>query len=975
MLINGIEMRKKLKTKEETLMKIKYLKSLLAIAVSGALLYGCSGGSDSSTSTTSTGTTTTTTGSSLLTGTFIDAAVSGLSYSTPSQGNGTTNASGEFNYMSGEKVTFSVGPIKLGSATGQAKMSPLDLLPNLDAESKFVRAMASLLQSLDSDPAAGIQLPSDLSGLAAKLTDAGINPFDFSTASEADIDTLVSVVQDYVSNDDDPDTNFVSLEDAAVQLAAGLLDADIYLMNVSKTPEAYSDKAGITSIASPNGEVNALIMSFEDGTGDNGEPDAWTAMSFDNGLTWSRTNLSRSGGQDIQVSNLTFKVDNGGPSMHVEGNYALVSWISTYCPSANPFTVVDNNNDSTSDILPVLDTTVTDPADPTADLFQVAGSQGIVSYSFGNVPYHCVWTARGVLNDTGRMVWYKPQQLTSGRRDAKLDWPAGREDVAFGVTWQEDPEGLDPGLGEGPGLGWSGATTHHKTDIWYSYIDWANFEATTADSCDIADPTCRPTAAYRLSVPVRVSDNAACKIDKSGDNPGPLYCTATTALVTDGPVYCAEQVEITDVGTFCKSSYKDEDAATVGYPLDGNTAASRPNLHFAAGEGGSAATALLTYEETKGLCREEGTENGCPDEPWAIGKFVIYHHFAYNKPDTVNHGYIISQPATQEQVYDSMIDNIEPVYDWNLCSAIDVDENGTTENGCYENSRRERFVVNSDESHNVKLALIYKQGAFKQGERADIFLRRAVGGFKTSNFTDNVCISCGSETVTDGTVTEVVWNTEDLQDGSTTNIYDDARSLRAQLDRDRLLIGFAWTSDWLKAVTADPDGYYKDQYNFLVRRSFDAGETWDVPRNTSNLVKSKISVVEPRIATIDEDPTQKAWVVTYCTAENKVRIASTDGVPTHAPGLDCFYARTTDDGETYEVEDTDGDGNPDFLCLACGDTEQVEPEVFLTPDGNTMHAAWAQKGDLEDEGSDMHNGSDVWYRQIGITDTTTTTTE
>jgi hypothetical protein len=946
-------------------MKIKHLKSLLALAIGGALLYGCSGGSDSSTGTASTA-------SSLLTGTFIDAAVSGLGYSTPSVGNATTNENGEFNYLAGEQVSFFVGPINLGSATGQSKMSPLDLLPNLDAESKVVRAMASLLQSLDSDPAAGIQLPGDLTALATKLTAAGINPFDFSTATEADIDTLVSVVQDYVNNDDDPDTNFVSLEDAGVQLATGLLDADIYLMNVSKTPGAHSDKAGIDAISSPNGEVNGLIMSYEDGTGENGEADAWSAISLDNGMTWSRTNLSRSGGKDIKVSNLDFDVSNEGPSMAVEGNYVLVSWVSTYCPGSNPFNVVDNNGDTVSDISPVLDTAVTDPADPTADLFQVAGSQGIVSYSFGNVPYHCVWTTRGVLTDAGRMVWYKPQQLTSGRRDAKLDFPGSLEDVAFGVTWQEDPEGLDPGLGEGPGLGWSGATTHHKTDIWYSYIDWANFEATTADSCDAAtDDTCRPTAANRLSVPIRVSDNASCKIDQAGQGEGPLYCGVTTAITADGPVYCAEQVTITDVGTFCKSSYQDEDAATVGYPLDGNTAASRPNLHFAAGEGASGATALLMYEETKGLCREEGTDKGCPNEPWATGKFVIYHHFAYNQPDTVHHGYILSQPVTEEQIYDTVVDGIEPVYNWSLCSDIDINEDGTTENGCYENTRRERFVVNSDPNHEVKLAMVYKQGAFNQGERADIFMRRAVGGFKTSNFTDNVCVSCGSETVSDGTVIEVVWNPEDLLDGSTTNIYDDARSLRAQLDGDRLLVGFAWTKDWLKAVTADPEGYYKDQYNFLVRRSFDAGETWDVPRNTSNLVKSKISVVEPRIATV-EDPTQKTFVVTYCTAENKVRIAETDGVPTHAPGLDCFYARTTNDGETYEGESTDEDGNPVFYGLATGDTEQVEPEVFLTPDGNTMHAAWAQNGDMEDEGSDMHNGSDVWYRQIGITDSTTT---
>ncbi len=46
----------------------------------------------------------------------------------------------------------------------------------------------------------------------------------------------------------------------------------------------------------------------------------------------------------------------------------------------------------------------------------------------------------------------------------------GAENAGFGIVWQEDPTGLRPGYGEGPGEGWSGATAHHKTDLWYSYI-------------------------------------------------------------------------------------------------------------------------------------------------------------------------------------------------------------------------------------------------------------------------------------------------------------------------------------------------------------------------------------------------------------------------------------------------------------------------------------------------------------------------
>ena len=45
----------------------------------------------------------------------------------------------------------------------------------------------------------------------------------------------------------------------------------------------------------------------------------------------------------------------------------------------------------------------------------------------------------------------------------------------FAIVWQEDPKGLMPGDGEGPGDGWSGANTHNKADVWYSYITLADF--------------------------------------------------------------------------------------------------------------------------------------------------------------------------------------------------------------------------------------------------------------------------------------------------------------------------------------------------------------------------------------------------------------------------------------------------------------------------------------------------------------------
>ena len=52
---------------------------------------------------------------------------------------------------------------------------------------------------------------------------------------------------------------------------------------------------------------------------------------------------------------------------------------------------------------------------------------------------------------------------------------AGEPGVGFVVTWQEDPDGLRPGEGEGPGEGWSGAVAHHETDIWYAFLRYDDF--------------------------------------------------------------------------------------------------------------------------------------------------------------------------------------------------------------------------------------------------------------------------------------------------------------------------------------------------------------------------------------------------------------------------------------------------------------------------------------------------------------------
>ncbi len=119
----------------------------------------------------------------------------------------------------------------------------------------------------------------------------------------------------------------------------------------------------------------------------------------------------------------------------------------------------------------------------------------------------------------GDIAWFKPERLTSGRRDANQVFMGGADGAGFAIAWQEDPEGLRPGSAAGPGPGWGGATTNHKTDIWYSYITMPNFNKVDLNFEEGGDPehdldkVGRPKALVPMSLPVRLSDNDVVNTD------------------------------------------------------------------------------------------------------------------------------------------------------------------------------------------------------------------------------------------------------------------------------------------------------------------------------------------------------------------------------------------------------------------------------------------------------------------------------
>lgn len=385
----------------------------------------------------------------------------------------------------------------------------------------------------------------------------------------------------------------------------------LFERNISGTPALASSKAKIDGfqfyVPARTADGSATVVEYRDAAGrlvesrdaarpllsvyidDDADPvhgdDVWAAYSLDDGDTWARTNLS------AVADRSSFTVGEGTdaerayagmvskPALTLKGNRAVVAWTSTYCDSGFP-----GYEDLVGE-----------------DTHAVGGPQRSVDYTLqgfpevGEVPYKCLWAARGLVDQgTGAMTWYQPERLTSGSRYAMQITANSAPGAGFVLAWGEDPAGLAPGTGSGPGEGWTGAHPNPGTDVWYSYLPMSSFGAVdTTPEQDDDDPaviSSRPQPAKTFSVPVPVSDNA----------PG------------DGEV------------------------AAVG--------ATRPALGVAAyswtkpdGSTGNGAWIAYGYEETKpGL--------GDIDDPES-GKRAVHHAFDLARPDVDAAGLVVSPPG------------------------------------------------------------------------------------------------------------------------------------------------------------------------------------------------------------------------------------------------------------------------------------------------------------------------------------------
>jgi hypothetical protein len=173
-----------------------------------------------------------------LTGTFIDSPVANIGYRTDSIASDATDSQGQFSYLAGESVTFSIGDIDLPPVVAASVITPLDIVGTQDINDPSVVNIARLLQSLDEDgiPENGISI-----GDGAHQSATGMS-LNFSSATFAANPDVINLV----ANSGSENTALISVEDALLHLQETLESLESFgapadlLVNVTLTATSIS---------------------------------------------------------------------------------------------------------------------------------------------------------------------------------------------------------------------------------------------------------------------------------------------------------------------------------------------------------------------------------------------------------------------------------------------------------------------------------------------------------------------------------------------------------------------------------------------------------------------------------------------------------------------------------------------------------------------------------------------------------------
>lgn len=593
-------------------------------------------------------------------------------------------------------------------------------------------------------------------------------------------------------------------------------------------------------------------------------------------------------GGDPVADRLPFPGNTDKPNIKQTGPVMVLTWISHYCPDG----------------------------DLRAEGIQPSAQRAVRYIERENrvVPFACAWTAWSY--DNGKS-WNAPKQLSNGERDAKQDSSGGSYDHAtttarIGISWQEDPEGLQLGEAEGPGDGASGANTAGGTDVWYTWVNLNNvakaatFAPPSANVSATADP--RDGDGTERALGYRISDN--WELEKKYGVSGEI----TNVLTGDGTEVDGSLVE------------------------GGRAAASRPNIGVLGNQ------TILAWEETK--------DSSGLDE----GKFIRYRSFTYNQPP------VISQPAT----------STNPVAAYaNEKSGCVLSQPGKSAKRVrfLTQSAADATGVTAPAvpgRSGVNIAIFWREGETGEGGPADIVGRRGMvnpdsasnvqSGLAPARMVPPVDASCATSDYAaaqalsnvhgenlSSRASTVTAGDNGLTDDTELNNVENALAHRGVLRRDDLWIGYSFTSDLYELQAG------LDNYNFWIRKfEYDpaTGGAWGLPRNVTNVTDKRINVREPRFFGTPASNTNAGFCdgtatqdATFCQNRDVVYLmwGTQENDPDGGADLGVWGTVSVDGGETYAT--------PERISEEMGVVFEDDESAFETqpqtrPDGTKFYVVF-----------------------------------
>jgi hypothetical protein len=264
------------------------------------------------------------------TGVFLDAPVANVDFETATQ-SGVTNAQGEFVFVDGETVTFSIGDLDFPPVTAGQTVTPLEIAQTNDPNNRQVVNMVRLLQTLDQDgdPSNGITVTDTAKGLASAV--------DFDVP-EADFESNAAVTNLIINaGQDTPPLALISKETALRNFEGTLLDqGDI----------EFATLVGVWVPADSEMDENDVLgfVFFPDGTYVHVEVDLDDSTET-SGMEWGTYEFNRETGLLVPAQTFDENGDTGLTDFNANGPASLSLVISTDRLVAN----FDEDKDGTDD--------------------------------------------------------------------------------------------------------------------------------------------------------------------------------------------------------------------------------------------------------------------------------------------------------------------------------------------------------------------------------------------------------------------------------------------------------------------------------------------------------------------------------------------------------------------------------------------------------------------------------------------------